>query len=225
MVATLCPAVTSSPSSTVSVASRPGYFAATSTCVASRRPLVFTIPSGMSRPRRRLMRVSTAVRAFLSGFCCFDCATALAITRLSPEMTGAQASINAAAQTRAGPRTRAVNGRIGIGLAPLSCAERMQRRHLDLSAIPRTRPTVIPIALWCVCRRLRLLQPVSSRWLETRRAAFLNLRGQDAQHVAAGNNAGDAAISDDRHALDPVSDEHTRYLVELGILAHGDNRR
>ena len=49
--------------------------------------------------------------------------------------------------------------------------------------------------------------------------------GQDAQQVAASNNAGDAAISNDRHAFDPVSDEHTRDLAKLGILADGDNRR
>src|SRR5271166_3151849 len=69
MVATISPAVISLFLSLVTVANRPGYFAATSTCVASRRPLVFTIPSGISRPRRRLIRVSIAVRAFSSGFC------------------------------------------------------------------------------------------------------------------------------------------------------------
>src|SRR5215470_2572933 len=50
-------------------------------------------------------------------------------------------------------------------------------------------------------------------------------RGHSAQQVAARDDAGDSAISDHRHALDPVRYEHARYLAKLGILAHCDNRR
>ena len=60
MVATTCPAVTSSPSFTVTVASRPGYFAATSTSVASSRPFDFTIPLGhvaAAQPRNKAFQV------------------------------------------------------------------------------------------------------------------------------------------------------------------------
>ena len=113
MVATTCPAVTSSPSSTVSVASRPGYFAETSTCVASMRPLVFTIPSGISRPRRRLISVSTAFLAFSIGFCGFAWAWALTIKRPSSEMPSADVTTSSATQIRAVPRTTVLTKRSG----------------------------------------------------------------------------------------------------------------
>ena len=61
----------------VSVASRPGYFAATSTSVASMRPLVFTMPSGMSWPRRRLISDSIALWTSSTGLGCFDFSVSL----------------------------------------------------------------------------------------------------------------------------------------------------
>ena len=50
-------------------------------------------------------------------------------------------------------------------------------------------------------------------------------QGQGAQNIVTRDNARDAAIPDHRDALDPVSDEHARYLAQLGIFAHCDNRR
>src|SRR5262249_4923445 len=218
-VATTCPAVTSSPSSTVNVASRPGYLDETSTCVASMRPFDFTIPSGIVRPRSRAIRVSTwdrncSVGLFCAGWPCevlgFDCACA--VGRRSwpsgPVLSGPQmASAKIATKAAADDRTDMV--------IPHLCALQAAAPAFRYAAAGMVRPhtgrrqSAMP--------RL-LLGPM-------RASQVCLVCGQDAQQVAAGNNAGDAAISDDRHALDPVSDEHTRHLAELGILAHGDNRR
>src|SRR5262249_7183462 len=95
MRATTCPAVTSSPSFTVNVASRPAYLAETSTCVASMRPLVFTMPSGSVALRSR----SISVRSL-------DCACALD-SRSSPPgpAQGGPASSIIAANAAADSRT------------------------------------------------------------------------------------------------------------------------
>ncbi len=61
------PSVTLLPSSTFMSVSRPGYFADTSTWVASRRPLVFTTPFGIFAPVRRLRRLRTRDWAWAAG--------------------------------------------------------------------------------------------------------------------------------------------------------------
>src|SRR5262245_41346320 len=59
MRAMTCPAVTSSPSFTVTVANRPAYLAATSICVASMRPFVLAMPSGSVAPRSCSIKLCT----------------------------------------------------------------------------------------------------------------------------------------------------------------------
>ena len=62
-----CPCVTLEPSSTVTSASRPGYFDETSTCVASMRPFDLTMPAGSVSPRRRAIRLRSLVCAWAGG--------------------------------------------------------------------------------------------------------------------------------------------------------------
>ena len=110
MVPTTCPAVTSSPSFTLSVAKRPEYFAATSTSVASSRPFDLMMPSGIVRPRNFAIRLSTAVRACSSGFCCADWACALSRSKMPLENPCTHPAMDRAAQNSAD----APNSRTGL---------------------------------------------------------------------------------------------------------------
>ena len=157
MVATTCPAVTSSPSSTVSVASRPGYFAATSTCVASMRPFDFTMPSGMSRPRRRAMRVSTWDRNWSAGFFCVRCACAVGIRRLPPDDPPAHPPMGSAPAMKADARIMAVGWRTDI--EGLLCAGGVANLSAALEAVS---PSIIGRLGWRSTLRLR--RCLALRW-------------------------------------------------------------
>jgi hypothetical protein len=78
------------------------------------RPFDFTIPSGIVRPRRRAIRVSTADRTCAAGFCCAGWACAAEMSRLPLDSPKAHTAMDRAPEMRTTAGRTALSGRADI---------------------------------------------------------------------------------------------------------------
>src|SRR5262249_28439556 len=231
MVATTCPAVTSSPSFTFTVASRPGYFAATSTCVASMRPFDLTIPSGMSRPRRRLMRVSAAERARAAGLCCAGWARAAEITVLPLENPKAHTAMDRAREMRTAAGSMALRTRADIRALLRTVPLWPTLSATDPDRHARLKPGCVDRRIEAQAQRISIMIPDRALGLPSCERPERHQLGNDGRCRFARARAGDLYLRPHREAeqenFPPVARQplpagrldHEHWLAGVNVLA------